>query len=40
LFGGVWSSNLAVSLANTTPGVARYLMKKTHGEPFSMSNEI
>ncbi|HBK89830.1 MAG: NAD(P)/FAD-dependent oxidoreductase [Cyclobacteriaceae bacterium] len=40
LFGGIWSSNLAVSLANSTPGVARYLMKKTHGEPFSMSNEI
>jgi flavin-dependent dehydrogenase len=34
LFGGVWSSNLAVSLATATPGVARYLMGKTHGQPF------
>ena len=38
LFGGTWSSNLAVSMANTTPAVARYLMKQTHGQPFSLSS--
>ncbi len=34
LFGDVWASNMAVNLARYTPGVARFLMKKTHGVPF------
>ncbi len=40
LFGGVRSSNLAVSLANTYPAIAKYLMKQTHGKPFSLSSGI
>ncbi len=34
LFGDVWTSNLAVNLAQHAKPIARYLMKKTHGEPF------
>jgi menaquinone-9 beta-reductase len=34
LFGAVWTSNLAVTLAQSTPPIANFLMKKTHGEPF------
>jgi flavin-dependent dehydrogenase len=34
LFGGTMTSNLAVGLANRTPAVARFLMRKTHGRPF------
>ena len=34
LFGGEWASNLAVAMGKKTPGVARYLMSKTHGKPF------
>jgi len=34
LFGDVWTSNLAVTLAQATPPVANFLMRKTHGEPF------
>ena len=34
LFGAVWTSNFAVSLAQYGKPVAHYLMKKTHGTPF------
>ncbi len=34
LFGAEWTSNLAVSLGNNTPAVAKYLISKTHGRPF------
>ena len=34
LFGGDWTSNLAVNLANHVKPVAEYLVRKTHGEVF------
>lgn len=34
LFGAVWTSDFAVSLAQYGKPVAHYLMKKTHGSPF------
>jgi flavin-dependent dehydrogenase len=34
LFGDVWASNFAVTLASHTPRVANFLMKQTHGRPF------
>jgi menaquinone-9 beta-reductase len=34
LFGTVWASNLAVSLARHAKPMARLLIKKTHGNPF------
>jgi flavin-dependent dehydrogenase len=35
LFGGETTSNLAVGLARHVPPVARFLMAKTHGQPFT-----
>lgn len=35
LFGGPFFSRLAVGIGRYTPPVARYLMSKTHGVPFS-----
>ena len=34
LFGSGKASNLAVEIGRQTPGVANYLMSKTHGSPF------
>ena len=34
LFGGVWASNMAVSMGKGMPAVARLLMKQTHGKAF------
>ncbi|MBL7863290.1 MAG: NAD(P)/FAD-dependent oxidoreductase [Cyclobacteriaceae bacterium] len=34
LFGGVWSSNLAVGIANHMKPVAEFLIRQTHGKPF------
>jgi flavin-dependent dehydrogenase len=34
LFGARWTSELAVSLGKTAPPIGRFLMGKTHGQPF------
>jgi flavin-dependent dehydrogenase len=34
LFGSQLMSNTAVNIGRKTPGVARFLMRQTHGQPF------
>jgi flavin-dependent dehydrogenase len=34
LFGGEWTSNVAVNLARYSKPVARFLVDQTHGKPF------
>lgn len=34
LFGGEFMSNTAVNIGRHTPGVANFLMRQTHGQPF------